>query len=381
MSYLSTLKRLLDPLHGASASVRCEFAPWYGQSKLPQIRYVAYLTLSLYFVYAAIEYHVASDQQGLRLFVHGLVIPGVLLGVALLSYSDSRSRPMLGLLTTAPIAAVVANLYFNAQNTDFAYYVPEIYLSLMWTFAVSGLTLRQAMPSACASLLILLAVTSSTAMQSGINALHFLWILASFSFGLLCAFLLEKAHKSMFLQQQRLARMASIDGLTGLWNRLHIDQFLADEIARTSRYGGSLSVIALDIDHFKHVNDTHGHAVGDQVLCQFAHLLQAHVRAVDGVGRRGGEEFLVVLPGTNGEQAHSVAKLLQQRINAFNFDCIGNSTASFGVTELFPAETLAELLERGDQALYKAKANGRNRIEVGVPTSAAKQDMPKNRHG
>ncbi|WP_339487526.1 GGDEF domain-containing protein [Pseudomonas sp. EL_65y_Pfl2_R95] len=366
MSYLNTLKGLLDPLHGVSASVRRDFIPWYMRTKVPQIRYVAFLTMALYFVYAPIEYHVATDQQGLRLLVHGVVIPGALLAVALLSYNESLRRPMLGILTTAPVVAVASNLYFNSQSSDFAYYVPEIYLSLMWIFAVSGLSLREATPTACTSLFILLAVTLGHTAQSGINALHFLWILASFSFGLLCAFLLEKAHKSMFLQQHRLALLASIDGLTGLSNRSHIDQFLDDQIARTARYGGSLSVITLDIDHFKRVNDSHGYAVGDHVLCQFATLLKSHVREVDWVGRRGGEEFLVVLPETNGDHALTVAQLLQQRINAFDFERIGHNTASFGVTELRPGDSLAELLERGDRALYKAKANGRNRIEADV---------------
>lgn len=371
MSYLNGLQALLDPLHGVPPSVRNEYAGWNRRSKVAQIRYVAFLTLGLYLLYAAIEYHLSADQRSLRLLVHGVIIPLLLLGVALFSYFDSLHRPMLALLVTAPVGAVAVNLYLNAGNPDFASYVPEIYLNLMWTFAVSGLTLRQAMPTACASLVLLLVVTVGNAPNAGLQYLHFLWILASFSFGMLCAFLLEKAHKRMFLQQNRLALMASVDGLTGLWNRLRIDQFLADEIARSERYGGALSVIAVDIDHFKHVNDSHGHAVGDQVLCQFASLLRAHVRVTDWVGRRGGEEFLIVLPGTDGEQARTVALVLQQRVNAHAFACIGHNSASFGVTQYQPGEALADVLERGDRALYRAKANGRDRVEVGVPEGAA----------
>ncbi|MEN0108639.1 MAG: GGDEF domain-containing protein, partial [Pseudomonas sp.] len=125
-----------------------------------------------------------------------------------------------------------------------------------------------------------------------------------------------------------------------------------------------------DIDHFKYVNDNHGHAVGDQVLCQFASLLRAHVRATDWVGRRGGEEFLIVLPGTDAEQARTVALVLQERVNADHFACIGRVSASFGVTQYQRGEALAELLERGDRALYKAKSNGRDRIEMGMPEGA-----------
>ncbi|MDF3931232.1 GGDEF domain-containing protein, partial [Pseudomonas citronellolis] len=356
MSYLLALRRSLDLLHGVPPSIRDEFAAWYRRAKVPQIRYVAFLTLVLYVIYAAIEQNVAASQQGLRLVAHGLVVPAALLGVALMSYSSAWQLPMLALLRTAPVGAVAANLYFNAGHDDFAYFVPEIYLNLTWTFAVSGLTVRQAMPTACASLALLLAVTLGEALQPGAQRLHFIWVLASFSFGLLCAVTLEMAHKSMYLQQSRLALTASVDSLTGLWNRSRIDQFLADEIARSARYGSPFAVVAVDIDHFKSVNDTYGHAVGDRVLVQFAGLLREHVRVMDRVGRRGGEEFLVVLPGTDVEHARAAALLLQRRINAFAFDCAGRKTASFGVAEYRPGESLAALLERADQALYAAKA-------------------------
>ncbi|MEN0108638.1 MAG: GGDEF domain-containing protein, partial [Pseudomonas sp.] len=232
MSYVNGLKSLLDPLHGVPPAVRTEYADWNRPSQVAQIRYVALLTLGLYFLYAAIEYQLSADQRTLRLLVHGLAIPAALLGVVLLSYFATLHRPMLALLMTAPVAAVAVNLYLNVNGPEFAYYVPEIYLNLMWTFAVSGLTLRQAMPTACTSLALLLVVTVGKAPNAGLQYLHYLWVLASFSFGVLCAFLLEKAHKRMFLQHNRLALMASVDGLTGLWNRLRIDQFLADEIAR-----------------------------------------------------------------------------------------------------------------------------------------------------
>ncbi|MCU9946152.1 sensor domain-containing diguanylate cyclase [Pseudomonas sp. PDM13] len=364
MRLIEELKQAMDPLQGVQECVREEFADWYRQAKVPQIRYVAYLTVVLYFIYAVTEWNVAADQPGLRMFIHGVLVSAALLSVAVMSYRPTLYRPMLALLIGAPIGAVVANLYFNFPGEQAAYFAPEIYLNLMWTFAISGLTLRQALFTASTSTAILLVVTLEQSLQPGPGRLHFVWILASFSFGLLSAFLLEKAHKTMFLDQRRLALNASVDGLTGLWNRVRIDQFFAEEIARAERYGTPFAVILMDIDHFKSVNDTHGHGVGDVVLRQFAALLRDNVRAADKVGRLGGEEFLIVLPEIDAEQALIAARTLQERISGFDFDVVCRKTASFGVTQYRGDANTLGMLERVDRALYRAKANGRNRIEV-----------------
>lgn len=360
----NSLAMSLDPLHGVPQSVRDEFVLWYRQAKAPQIRYVAFLTLALYLVYVAMEYSVAGSHRELRMLLHGLLIPAALLGVGLLSYSQQYYRGMLALLVAAPIGAVATSLYFNDGQADFAYYAPELYLNLMWIFAVSGLTLRQATLTASTSAALMLAVTLRGSLQASVQCLNLLWILASYSFGMLSAFLLERAYKTMFLHQSRLALSASVDGLTGVWNRARIDQFLADEIARARRYGTPFSVILMDIDHFKLVNDTHGHGVGDSVLRQFASVLRENVRSVDRVGRLGGEEFLIVLPETDYLHAQAAARTLRQRINGFEFDTVQRKTASFGVTQYNGDETPGAILERVDRALYKAKQNGRDRIEV-----------------
>ncbi|WP_318651993.1 GGDEF domain-containing protein [Pseudomonas sp. PDM16] len=364
MRVIETLARSLDPLYGLPAATRQEFVRWYRQAKLPQIRSVAFLTTVLYLIYAAIEQNVAQDHHGLRLLVHGVLVPLSLLAVGVMSFREEMHRWMRVLLSVAPISAVVANLAFNFRNPDFAYFVPEIYLNLMWTFTVSGLILRQALLTASVSTAVLLAFTLLDAMQPGAQQLHFIWILAAFSFGVLCAFVMEKAHKTMFLHQDRLALSASLDGLTGLWNRARIDQLFADEITRAQRYGTPFSVILLDIDHFKHVNDDHGHAVGDSVLRQFSALLRDNVRSVDKVGRLGGEEFLVILPEIDAEQAQVAARTLQERIRQFDFDTVLRKTASFGITQFHGDENPQHMLDRADRALYKAKAGGRDRIEV-----------------
>jgi diguanylate cyclase (GGDEF)-like protein len=360
----NALARSLDPLHGVQAATRQAFDHWYRQAKIPQIRYVAFLTMALYLIYAAIEQNVTSEQVLARFIVHGLMVPGALLAVGVLSFQPSRQRTMFTILTVAPVCTAAANLHFNFGTPLFVHFAPEIYLNLMWTFAVSGLTLRQALTTASASVLVILVVTLDHSLEPGMQRLHLIWILASFSFGLLSAFLLERAHKRMFLHQDRLALSASLDGLTGLWNRSRMERFLVEEIARANRYGTPFSVVLIDIDHFKSVNDTHGHAVGDSVLRQFATLLRDSVRVLDKVGRLGGEEFLIVLPENDAAQAKQAVQALQQRINGFAFDRVQRKTASFGIAEYRPGESLDSLLERADQAMYRAKASGRDRIEA-----------------
>ncbi|WP_019612236.1 diguanylate cyclase [Thioalkalivibrio sp. AKL7] len=364
MDIIRRLRVLGNPLHREDADVRRAFAAWHRQVRIPQARYVAFLTALLYFLYAVLEQSVATDLHTSRLVAHALLVPGLLLAVGLMSF-DRRLQPMMWvLLTLAPVVANAANLHLNVGSAQFLIFAPEIYLSIMWTFAISGLALRQAVIAATAIIALVIAATFRQPLEADLLQLHLMWALAAFSFGCLSAFILEKAHKHTFLQQQQLARAARVDELTSLWNRAHIERLFDEERARAERYGEPFAVILIDIDHFKSVNDTWGHSTGDGVLRQFAGLLRQNLRKVDAIGRIGGEEFFVLLPQTRGEQALVAARELQARITAFDFDTVGRLTASFGVTEYRPGEDRVDTFNRADQALYAAKKNGRSRIEV-----------------
>lgn len=153
------------------------------------------------------------------------------------------------------------------------------------------------------------------------------------------------------------------DRLTGLYNRLRLDQALENEYKRIHRSNQFFSIIFVDVDHFKFVNDHHGHQLGDQVLIAIAHLLKGEAREVDVVGRWGGEEFLIVCPNTDTQQALILAERLRSMIAMHSFPSVKNKTCSFGVATIRPEETIASLLSRADAALYRAKANGRDRVE------------------
>ncbi|WP_200284169.1 transporter substrate-binding domain-containing protein [Rhabdochromatium marinum] len=174
---------------------------------------------------------------------------------------------------------------------------------------------------------------------------------------------LAQAKREIETQNARLEQLSTTDTLTGLPNRLKLDAELAREFARAERYGAPLAVILLDIDHFKEINDGHGHLVGDQVLIAFARLLQARQRATDRAGRWGGEEFLILCPYTNASGALSLAEELRRDIAGHQFAEIpGSITASFGVASYRPGDTAVSLIGRSDTALYRAKAAGRNRV-------------------
>ena len=174
---------------------------------------------------------------------------------------------------------------------------------------------------------------------------------------------------------EELERESLTDPLTGAWNRRYIDRVLRTEVARSLRQRQPLSVMICDIDHFKRVNDTHGHAAGDDVLQDFVRTLGSGVRASDVLSRWGGEEFLVCAPATSRAGATVLAERLRAGVESHGFS-IGNPvTASFGVAELQLGEDAASLLARADRALYQAKEGGRNRVvhDPGVGFEAAGQ--------
>lgn len=161
-----------------------------------------------------------------------------------------------------------------------------------------------------------------------------------------------------------LEKLSLTDRLTGLYNRRKLDQVIADEMLIATRYVNSFSAVLIDIDFFKSVNDTFGHLVGDQVLVEFASLLTRNTRAVDVLGRWGGEEFLIFCRCTDQQGAMQFAEKLRHQVESHVFATVGTKTCSLGVASCQADDTIESLLARADEALYRAKANGRNRVEA-----------------
>jgi diguanylate cyclase (GGDEF)-like protein len=169
--------------------------------------------------------------------------------------------------------------------------------------------------------------------------------------------------------QELLRTQATHDSLTGVWNRGEIVRFLQREWNRTCRQKSSMAALLIDVDHFKSVNDRYRHLVGDEVLSRIAKAIRDQIRVYDQVGRFGGEEFLVVLPGTDEFTAPVVAERVRSYIERhpiYRFDAAIHVSVSIGICAVTPADCMSieEVIRRADVALYKAKDQGRNQWVV-----------------
>ena len=170
-------------------------------------------------------------------------------------------------------------------------------------------------------------------------------------------------------------RQAITDDLTGLVNRRRFIDALQSEIERARRFGSHLTVVLADLDDFKRVNDEFGHHAGDDVLRSFADLVRSHVRDVDVPGRIGGEEFAILLPETGRVDAVSVAERMRHSLSVVPIPVAENRTvsvtSSFGVAELRPGQSGDDLMREADAALYRAKAEGKNRVATSAKAHSA----------
>ena len=180
----------------------------------------------------------------------------------------------------------------------------------------------------------------------------------------------ELESKNRLLQQ-----VASVDALTGLKNRYSYNLRIMEEIDRAKRYGTQLSLLLIDMDHFKRINDTYGHQAGDDVIRTVASTLQSIIRKVDALARWGGEEFVVLLPGIGLKDANTVAEKLREKVASvvhFDKEVI---TVSIGVSSFTSQDTLESWFDRTDKALYHAKQEGRNRVCLSERTELSNSDL------
>jgi diguanylate cyclase (GGDEF)-like protein len=178
---------------------------------------------------------------------------------------------------------------------------------------------------------------------------------------------LSDSHHDLKRAFDRIEQLAVRDALTGSYNRRFLMEGLAAERSRAERLGTVFSLCLLDVDHFKAINDELGHSAGDAVLKELPALAAAGLRGIDVFGRFGGEEFLLILPGTLLEGARAAAERVRRAIEAARFPGLGERpvTVTIGVAEYARREDIAALLARADRALYAGKASGRNRVVLG----------------
>ena len=194
------------------------------------------------------------------------------------------------------------------------------------------------------------------------------WIHICIAFALSAA-LAGHYRRTIVIAENKLLKMATLDGLTGLYNRSHFQSQARHALAVCERTQEPVALLLCDIDHFKHVNDTHGHAVGDQVLQATAKIMTQNMRAGDLLARWGGEEFLALLPRTSPTAALEAAERIREAVEAFTLSVSDTNTQvrvtiSFGVSSVRCLDDLQAATARADQALYASKDNGRNRVTL-----------------
>ena len=179
---------------------------------------------------------------------------------------------------------------------------------------------------------------------------------------------------------QAVREQAVTDALTGLYNRRYFEEALSKEVQRTMRQKQPFSIIGIDLDHLKRINDTYGHNYGDIAIKTIAEVLKTNARSVDVPARMGGEEFNILLPGINSEGAMIAAERIRKSIEAVEIDTIGHITGSLGVaTYLEHSDNVDELLELTDQAMYASKRNGRNQVTIAkVASETSWQEIAVN---
>lgn len=280
------------------------------------------------------------------------------------------------------VIAIVRSLLI--QNNTFA--LPSIYIAVIYGFAVffyfSPIISFGIYFITCTSIIILLPmfhpeIIHITYVQDIVTNNIIAWIASVINYQryvkehnsqqTICDKNKELQAKTDKIQKtnQVLRYISNVDELTNIYNRRKLNEFLEIEYDRCKTSNKKISLILMDIDFFKLVNDTHGHFVGDEVLEQLGELLKRNVRQSDRVGRWGGEEFLIICPETDFEEAFDLAEKIRKIIQNYDFKLEKDVTCSLGVATSKDIDTIANLIIRADKGLYKAKALGRNRVEEG----------------
>ncbi|MFW6013562.1 MAG: GGDEF domain-containing protein [Candidatus Nanoarchaeia archaeon] len=177
---------------------------------------------------------------------------------------------------------------------------------------------------------------------------------------LLADFLTGGNYKALLRENAKLKEQVETDSLTGLYNKRKLKNDLEAQISQYKRHGNEFSLVMMDIDYFKQINDTYGHETGDEILSKVGKLFKEYTRTEDKVYRYGGEEFCVIMPQTDKKGANKAAERLRQTLSTYAKNGLPTFTMSAGVSSYGQGETGCDLIKRADEALYKAKNNGRN---------------------
>lgn len=278
-------------------------------------------------------------------------------------------RPLIGLI----LFLFMFNMVVVSVGDVFINGSVAAYIGMVFSFAsIFILTDRTGLFLFISNLIFMLLLTNLAAGVMGadltiqnINVITFSVIATLLSRMMFFNHARNFQHRKLITRQKRqLQELSRRDPLTNTLNRRSFAEITSAEIERMKRYNGEMSLVIFDLDHFKEINDRHGHSVGDSVLVKVTGLVDSLIRKTDYLFRWGGEEFIVLSPEIELSSMAVLAEKLRQSIDAHRFEDGDRVTASFGVTEYLPGESIDLTVQRADAALYNAKRKGRNRVEV-----------------
>jgi len=341
-----------------------------------QMLFIMILTLVLYVLYTAFDFFLLTELE--QSFAVPFHISMIMLWMYLIPafYYNKFRKFATFILYLMPIYAVMGTSVFAYYYNSV--YIIDIYVILFWSFVAIGyMFLESVIISSVMAIISAVILYTFNVIDFKSYMLHLFVMTAAWTLGLSASYIIELYSRKNYEKKVKITHMknklkeqASRDYLTNLYNRRYFNEVARDIIKIANREKKEYSIIMLDIDRFKNINDTYGHAVGDDVIRFLASLLVKHTRDSDIVSRFGGEEFAILLPFTDKDGAYKIAEDLRlivqnQKVKLDNENFI-QFTISLGVdnAKSEDKDSISYLLDRADKALYKAKDSGRNMVVV-----------------
>ena len=359
------LKSIKDKYFGFSNEEKNhQFILWQHEISVKQIQYILLLTGIIYIIISIINIFVLNiNINNLLIFLQLIVIPCYAFLISYCAYKKVNFKILETLLFLAPVFASLLHALIFSNLDTYSSYQTELYLMIFWTLTISGLRLNKAIISALFVFIVgeVYPYIFYEKQQTSF-ILHTMWMSVSLLFGVVGAFLLHQTKKDTFIKELELQELATIDKLTGVNNRSKLDSILPHELNKSKKYNQTIGVLLLDLDHFKEVNDTHGHLTGDEVLIAISKTLQKSIRSSDFLFRWGGEEFMIVCLEASQTAITTFAEQIRAEISKQELNHVGYKTVSIGATISNNTDSIDSLIQRADDALYEAKETGRNKV-------------------
>jgi diguanylate cyclase (GGDEF)-like protein len=338
---------------------------------LPAHRVRLLLGALLYGGFGLLDGSIIPDVAHTAWLIRYVLVCPMILGVLALSYHKPSLPFLPGLTALAGLSGgmgIIAMISLAAPPGSYMYYAGLLMVCVaLYTFL--HLRFEVALFHAWCLVVAYELVAAAAGTPGAIVINNTFFLVGTNILGMIACYSSERVSRAAFLDRRMMETLAYKDSLTGALNRRAFFDVAQSELARCVRRNEPLSAVMLDVDHFKHINDQHGHLVGDRLLKEVASAIQASVRPSDSVCRYGGEEFVVWLPETGSNTARLVAERLRDAVEQVAITVEGSDvqvTASFGVatSEAQVASSVDALVSKADQALYSAKRNGRNQVAL-----------------